>query len=76
VLAKPVGVVTTTETAPAAWAGVRNMTLPAVAAQATAVPPIVHVDPARLVPVIVTAVPPRAGPVAGMMVAMVGGGTG
>jgi hypothetical protein len=71
------GLVTTTLTAPAAWAGVvavREVLLTTVTPVA-AVPPKLTVAPvAKLVPVIVTAVPPAVGPLVGATPVTVGAG--
>jgi hypothetical protein len=75
----PSGLVTVTLTAPAAWAGVVAVivvlltTLTLVAA----LPPKLTVAlAAKFVPVIVTAVPPVAGPEVGDTLLMVGAGAG
>jgi len=73
------GLVTVTLTAPAAWAGVVaviEVALPTTTLIA-AVPPKLRVAPvAKFVPVIVTLVPPLAGPEAGATLPTVGAGAG
>lgn len=74
----PIGVVRTTSTAPAAWAGVT--TVIDVALELTigvpAVPPnVTPLVPVKLVPVIVTVVPPPVVPVAGDIPVIVGAPT-
>ena len=71
--------VTTTSTAPAAWAGAVAviMALFTTARTVADVPPIFTEAPARKpVPVIVTAVPPLVVPELGVIVATVGAGAG
>ena len=70
----PDGVVTVTSTMPAAWAGAVAVTLvsdPKVKS-ASVSPNRTAVTPVRLVPVIVTLVPPAAGPLAGAIPVTVG----
>ncbi len=72
------GLVTTTSTAPAAWAGVMTSMVVAFCqvTPAAAVPPKVTVAPlTKSVPVIVTAVPPAVGPLVGATEVTVGGGS-
>ena len=71
----PPGVVRTTFTAPAVLAGVRQVTdvaLPTTTEVAAVPPKVTDVVPVRLVPVIVTDVLPAAGPLAGLIVVIVG----
>ena len=73
---EPPAVVTTTSRAPAVPAGVVTTTdvevlVPSVAA---APPMVTDVTPDRLVPVIVTDVPPAVGPAFGVIVLIVGAG--
>jgi hypothetical protein len=73
----PPGVVTSTLTAPAAWAGVVQVMLVALTTLTlvAAVPPMVTpVAPVKPVPVIVTLVPPAVLPVGGLMTVTVGAG--
>ena len=71
----PLGLVTTRSTAPAAWAGAVAMidVLLTAVTPVAAVPPRLTVAPeTKLVPVMVTAVPPAIGPLAGATEATVG----
>jgi hypothetical protein len=74
----PLGVVTTTLTAPAAWAGVVaviEVALTTVTPVAAVPPKVTEVAPIKSVPVIVTAVPPAIGPVGGATLVTVGSAT-
>ncbi len=71
----PTGVVTMTETAPAAWAGVVQVMLVLLTTTTfdAGVPPkVTLVAPVNEVPVSVTFVPPEAGPEAGETFVSVG----
>ena len=73
----PPGVVTATSTVPAAWAGVIAVMVVALTTVklVAAVPPnVTAVAPVRLVPVMVTLVPPSVVPLAGVIDVTVGGG--
>lgn len=75
---EPVGVVTTTLAEPALPAGVVAVMLVALTTvkDVAAAPPIVTpVAPVKLVPVIVTLVPPPVGPLDGLIDVTVGAGT-
>jgi len=77
-VAVPFGVVITTFTVPAAWAGVIAETVVGLitVTPVAAVPPMVTaVAPIRPVPVIVTPVPPAIGPVEGVMLVKIGRGS-
>jgi len=79
-VAVPPGVVITTFTAPAAWAGVVTVIVVSlftvIAPVAFAVlPKDTLVAPVKPVPVIITLVPPAIGPVEGVMLVKVGCGT-
>ena len=74
----PEGVVIVTSTSPAAWAGEVAVTLvsdPKVKS-ASASPNRTEMTPVRLVPVMVTVVPPATGPTVGSRPVMVGAGIG
>ena len=73
----PPGVVTVMSTAPAVSAGAIAVMLVAVSAviAAVAVPNLTAVEPVRLVPVIVTLVPPAVGPAVGLTPVTVGAAT-
>ena len=75
--AVPAGVVTDTLTTPAEPGGVRQVMLAAVATTlvAAAPPKVTLVAPLRLVPEMVTLVPPAVEPVAGVTALMAGAGT-
>ena len=71
----PPGVVTVTSTTPTAWAGVVaviEVALVTLTAVAAAPPKLTAVAPVRLLPVIVTEVPPALGPLAGLTEVTVG----
>ena len=66
----PLGVVTVTPTAPAAWAGVTAVivvSLTTVKLAAAVVPNVTAVAPVRWLPVMVTDVPPAEGPDVGLI---------
>ena len=72
----PLGVVIVTLTAPAACAGVLVMIEVLLTTEngvAAVLPKVTAVAPRRFVPVMVTAVPPDAGPEAGVMLVNAGG---
>lgn len=74
-VASPPGVVSTTSTAPAAFAGVTAVTdVPLTTVnEVAAVPPnVTPVAPLKLLPEIVTVVPPAIGPLTGANEAIVG----
>jgi hypothetical protein len=76
-LTVPPGVVTDTLFAPAVFAGVTAVLvvgLTTVTPVATLVPTFTEVAPVKLVPVMVTAVPPRVDPEFGVIPEIVGGG--
>ena len=73
----PPGAVSATSTAPAAWAGVVSVTLLLLVTVrlVASMPPTVTCEvPDRLVPVIVSSVPPAVVPVDGLMLVIVGDG--
>ena len=77
-VAAPPTVVTTTfcaPTVPAGVAAVRDVPAPFTATLVAAAPPTVTVAPVKFVPVIVMGVAPRAEPVVGETLAMVGAAT-
>ena len=74
-VAVPTGVVTDTSRAPAVPAGVTAVTVVALTTEtlvAAAPPTETEVVPVRFVPVIVIAVPPAVGPLAGATLVIVG----
>jgi hypothetical protein len=76
-VAVPPGVVTDTEVAPAAPAGVNAVTVVAftTVTEVAATPPIVtSVVPDKFVPVIVIGIPPETGPTFGLTTEIVGAG--
>ncbi len=73
----PAGVVTTTSTAPGAWPGVVTVIVVSstTVTFAPGVPPkVTPVAPVKPLPVMVTAVPPVSGPLAGVTEVMTGSG--